>query len=231
VVFETRIFITSFGHKAKFLCAKTHLIIKLNKLILTHVFATGGCMLIGYVRVSTDEQTTKMQEDALSKMGCEKIFKDVASGAIDQRPGLIESLNFARPGDCIVVWRLDRLGRSLRHLIETVNQLNERGIAFKSLNENIDTYTAGGKLVFHIFGALAEFERELIRSRTKAGLEAAKIRGRIGGRPRIESQAINALIKDKALISSDLKGLVKELGISRSTFYRRLKFKAELDRI
>ena len=123
-------------------------------------------MLVGYARVSTLEQTLDLQQDGLTKAGCERLFTDTASGSPRERPGLAEALDFARSGDTFVVWRLDRLGRSLRHLIDTVSLLQERGIGFKSLQEQIDTTTSGGKLVFHVFGALAEFERNLIRERT-----------------------------------------------------------------
>src|SRR5512146_3189384 len=141
-------------------------------------------MLVGYARVSTADQTPALQRDALSAAGCGRLFTDTASGAKAERPGLDEALEFLRPGDTLVVWRLDRLGRSLRHLIETVSLLEQRGIGFRSLQESIDTTTSGGKLVFHVFGALAEFERDLIRERTSAGLLAARARGRKGGRPR-----------------------------------------------
>jgi DNA invertase Pin-like site-specific DNA recombinase len=140
-------------------------------------------MLIGYARVSTHDQTLNLQQDALEKAGCTKIFTDTASGAKTERKGLDQALTYVRKGDTLVVWRLDRLGRSLPHLITTMTDLEERGIGFKSLTENIDTTTSGGKLIFHIFGALAEFERNLIRERTQAGLTAAKARGKKGGRP------------------------------------------------
>src|SRR3954462_11586150 len=140
-------------------------------------------MLIGYARVSTDDQNLDLQRDALTKAECEQIYTDRVSGTKDNRPGLTAALSHLRSGDTLVVWRLDRLGRSLRHLIDTVTTLQERGIGFKSLQESIDTTTSGGKLVFHIFGALAEFEREIIRERTQAGLQAARARGRSGGRP------------------------------------------------
>ena len=140
-------------------------------------------MRIGYARVSTADQNPDLQEDALQKAGCEKIFRDVASGAVDSRKGLAEAIDYARDGDTLVVWKLDRLGRSLKHLIETVNGLAARKIGFQSLRESMDTTTSGGKLIFHVFGALAEFERELIRERTQAGLRAARARGRNGGRP------------------------------------------------
>jgi DNA invertase Pin-like site-specific DNA recombinase len=141
-------------------------------------------MLIGYARVSTQDQTLNLQKDALEKIGCNKIFTDTASGAKAERIGLEEALEYVREGDTLVVWRLDRLGRSLKHLIETITELNNRKIGFKSIQENIDTTTSGGKLVFHIFGALAEFERDIIRERTQAGLTAARARGRLGGRPK-----------------------------------------------
>src|SRR4051794_36386709 len=129
-------------------------------------------MLIGYARVSTQDQTLALQQDALKQVGCEKILTDTASGAKADRPGLEEALEYVRPGDTLVVWKLDRLGRSLPHLIETIRQLEARGIGFKSLTEQIDTTTSGGKLIFHVFAALAEFERDVIRERTNAGLAA-----------------------------------------------------------
>ena len=133
-------------------------------------------MQIGYARVSTEEQTLDLQLDALSKAGADKVFRDTASGAKADRPGLAEALDSARPGDVLVVWRLDRLGRSLPHLIQTLTDLDGRGVGFRSLTEAIDTTTPGGKLVFHLFGALADFERDLLRART---------RGRTGGHPRV----------------------------------------------
>ena len=141
-------------------------------------------MLIGYARVSTADQTLNLQQDALEQAGCSKIFTDTISGAKTERVGLEQALSYVRPGDMLVVWRLDRLGRSLKHLIETITTLHEREIGFKSITENIDTTTSGGKLVFHIFGALAEFERDIIRERTRAGLLAASARGKKGGRPK-----------------------------------------------
>src|SRR5438552_825116 len=141
-------------------------------------------MQIGYARVSTEDQSLALQQDALTEAGCEQIFSDVASGSTTERPGLTEALNFVRSDDTLVVWRMDRLGRSLQHLIQTIHELQDRQISFRSLTENIDTTTSGGKLIFHIFGALAEFERDLIRERTVAGLAAARARGRVGGHPR-----------------------------------------------
>jgi DNA invertase Pin-like site-specific DNA recombinase len=138
--------------------------------------------LIGYARVSTAEQDTALQTDALRKAGCDRVFEDTASGAKADRPGLSDALAYLRDGDVLVVWRLDRLGRSLPHLIETVGKLEARGVGFRSLTESIDTTTPGGRLIFHVFGALGQFERDLIRERTKAGLTAAAARGRKGGR-------------------------------------------------
>jgi DNA invertase Pin-like site-specific DNA recombinase len=164
-------------------------------------FETISSMLIGYARVSTSEQTLDLQKDALQKAGCDRIFTDTASGAKSERAGLEEAINYVRAGDTLVVWRLDRLGRSLNHLIETITGLNNRGIGFKSITESIDTTTSGGKLIFHIFGALAEFERDIIRERTQAGLTAARARGRKGGRPKSltqkKAQIAQALYMDK----------------------------------
>src|SRR5687767_648949 len=146
-------------------------------------------MLIGYARVSTTDQTLALQQDALQQAGCERVLTDLASGGAVERKGLEDALGFARTGDTLVVWKLDRLGRSLRHLIETINRMQARGVGFRSLTEQIDTTTSGGKLVFHVFGALAEFERDLIRERTQAGLRAARARGRTGGRPKVLADA------------------------------------------
>ncbi len=181
-------------------------------------------MLIGYARVSTADQTLDLQMDALQKIGCSKIFTDTISGATTERKGLDEALTFLRPGDTLVVWRLDRLGRTLKHLIEIVTRLNEAGIGFKSITESIDTTTSGGKLIFHVFGALAEFERDLIRERTQAGLQAARARGRHGGHPRkLDQKQIviaKALYADK---SNAIKDICKTLRVSRATLYRALK--------
>ena len=138
--------------------------------------------LIGYARVSTAEQNLSLQRDALTGVGCETVFKDHASGAKAERPGLAEALAYLRRGDVLVVWKLDRLGRSMAHLIDTVRGLEAKGVGFRSLTEGVDTTTPGGTLVFHIFGALAQFERDLIRERTTAGLKAAEARGKKGGR-------------------------------------------------
>ena len=158
--------------------------------------------------------------DALQKAGCEKIFTDTLSGARAERPGLAKAIEMLREGDTLVVWRLDRLGRSLKDLIEWVSRLEEEGIGFKSIQEAIDTTTSGGKLVFHIFGALAEFERNLIRERTKAGLAAARARGRLGGRK-------TALNKEKQKLAAQLyhekkmplKDICETFGITKPTLY------------
>jgi DNA invertase Pin-like site-specific DNA recombinase len=178
-------------------------------------------MLIGYARVSTQDQTLDLQLDALKKAGCEKFYTDTASGAKTERKGLEEAIDYAREGDILVVWRLDRLGRSLRHLIETITFLNNRKVGFRSLTENIDTTTSGGKLVFHIFGALAEFERDIIRERTTAGLEAARARGRFGGRRSVMTPAKLRLAQAAmGRPDTNVGQLCEELGISRMTLYR-----------
>jgi DNA invertase Pin-like site-specific DNA recombinase len=183
-------------------------------------------MLIGYARVSTSDQTLDLQKDALQKAECDRIFTDTASGAKAERTGLDEALNYVRAGDTLVVWRLDRLGRSLNHLIETITSLNNRKIGFKSITESIDTTTSGGKLIFHIFGALAEFERDIIRERTQAGLHAARARGRLGGRPKSltpkKAQMAEALYKDK---NNTIDEICKTLNVSRATLYRYVKTK------
>jgi DNA invertase Pin-like site-specific DNA recombinase len=180
-------------------------------------------MLIGYARVSTHEQTLNLQRDALTEAGCTKIFTDTASGAKTERIGLEEALNYVRKGDTLVVWRLDRLGRSLPHLISTMTDLEERGIGFKSLTENIDTTTSGGKLIFHIFGALAEFERNLIRERTQAGLVAARARGRKGGRPTALTGKQLGIARDLYEKRHPIAEICRTLKISKATLYRYIK--------
>jgi DNA invertase Pin-like site-specific DNA recombinase len=178
-------------------------------------------MLIGYARVSTQDQNADLQRDALQQVGCEKLFTDTLSGAKTARPGLEEALDFLRPGDVLVVWRLDRLGRSLPHLIETIRALHERGIGFMSLSEQIDTTTPSGKLIFHVFGALAEFERDLIRERTQAGLRAARARGRVGGRPKALDPKKAALLQQLyADPENSVDDICHTLRISRTTLYR-----------
>ena len=188
-------------------------------------------MLIGYSRVSKHEQNLNLQLDELKKAGCDKIFTDKVSGMKTARPGLDEALSFLRPGDSLVVWRLDRLGRSLKHLIETITDLSNRNIGFLSVTEHIDTTTSGGKLIFHIFGALAEFERNLIKERTSAGLEAARARGKKGGRPRVLTRTKAAHAKElfKNRQDSSAAEISKSLGISRATLYRYLHKHEEIN--
>jgi len=181
-------------------------------------------MLIGYARVSTEDQNLDMQNDALKQAGCDKIIEEKASGAKTDRTGLEEALSYLRRGDTLVVWKLDRLGRSLQHLIQVVNQLREKGIYFKSIQESLDTSSSGGKLIFHIFGALAEFERAVIRDRTMDGLASARARGRVGGRPKIMTdkklRLANTLLIDNTNTNDDVCEI---LGVSRATLYRYLK--------
>jgi len=184
--------------------------------------ATG--MTFGYARISTTQQDEALQLDALNQAGCTRIYKDKASGAVQSRPALDELLAQLRPGDTIVVWRLDRLGRSLRHLIELVAILEERSVGLRSLTESIDTTTPGGKLIFHVFAALAEFERELIRERTHAGLAAARARGRVGGRPSVwtaEKRAIALSMYESR--EHDVSTIARILGVSRASLYRALR--------
>ncbi len=177
---------------------------------------------LGYARVSTAEQTAALQEDALRAAGCQRIWSDTASGTRTDRPQLVAVFDHLRAGDTLIVWRLDRLGRSLPHLIETIGELQARGVGFKSVQENIDTTTPGGRLVFHVFGALASFERELIQERTLAGLAAARERGRLGGRPTALSPAklkqARKMIGEKTPVTE----VAQVLGVSRATLYRRV---------
>ena len=183
-------------------------------------------MLIGYMRVSTADQNLNLQKDALASVHCEKVFEDVGSGALDSRKGLAECIEYARSGDTLIVWKLDRLGRSLKHLVEVVGSLEKRQVGFKSLSESIDTTTDTGKLVFHIFASLAEFERGLIRERTNAGLKAARARGRKGGRPKMMDES--ALSMAKILMAEKSKSIdeiCKTLKVSRTTLYRNVRLK------
>ena len=178
----------------------------------------------GYARVSTGDQDARLQHDALEAAGCYKVFTDTASGALASRPELGKLLDQLRPGDTLVVWRLDRLGRSIRHLIDQLTELQERGIEFRSLQENIDTGSSGGRLVFHIFASLAEFERDLISERTHAGLEAARARGRVGGRPPLLSgdklRTARKLYEQQDMTVAQIGEV---LGVSRTTEYRALQ--------
>ena len=181
-------------------------------------------MQIGYARVSTEDQNLDLQNDALKQAGCDKIIEEKASGAKTDRTGLVEALSYLRKGDTLVVWKLDRLGRSLQHLIQVVNQLREKGIYFRSIQESLDTSSSGGKLIFHIFGALAEFERDVIRDRTMAGLAAARARGRVGGRPKIMTDKKVRLAKTLlADHTNTIDDVCETLGVSRATLYRYLK--------
>lgn len=180
-------------------------------------------MLVGYARVSTQDQNPALQLDALKAAGCEKLFVEKASGAQRDRPELLAALDYLRAGDSLVVWKLDRLARSLKQLIETVELLESRSIGLRSLTEAIDTTTAGGKLVFHVFGALAEFERSIIRERTRAGLDAARARGKKGGRP--PALVAKDLAAAKAMLSDPeitMEEVAKRLKVAPSTLYRHM---------
>src|SRR5271157_4201979 len=184
---------------------------------------TSKPMLLGYARVSTVDQNLALQRDALTEVGCAKIFTEQMSGAVTDRPALHDALEFARSGDTLIVWKLDRLARSMKQLIETVETLRMRGIGFRSLTEALDTTTAQGRLVFHMFGALAEFERSLIRERTRAGLVAAKRAGRTGGRPpkltEDDLDIARTLLANPDITVADV---ADRLGVSPATLYRYL---------
>ncbi|MEW6737368.1 MAG: recombinase family protein [Acidobacteriota bacterium] len=181
-------------------------------------------MLIGYARVSTQEQNLNLQKDALKKAGCEKVYIDKVRGTASERPGLERVMESLRKGDSLVVWRLDRLGRSLKHLIELMGELEERKIGFRSLQESINTTTPGGKLIFHMFGALAEFERNLIRERTQAGLTAARARGRKGGRPKaLSPKQQTVAIKLYNERNHSVLEICRIMGISKQTLYEYIR--------
>jgi DNA invertase Pin-like site-specific DNA recombinase len=178
-------------------------------------------MLIGYARVSTDDQNLDLQRDALRAAGCEKIYEDRISGAKAERPGLALALEVARAGDALIVWRLDRLGRSLHDLILLARKLEEAGVGLMSVQEKIDTSSSGGRLIFHMFGALAEFERNLVRERTRAGLTAA--RGRKGGRPKLLDPAKRQLaVRLYAEKRHTIGEICRMMGISKPTLYNYL---------
>lgn len=186
-------------------------------------------MKIGYARISTKSQSFELQVDALKEAGCEKIYQEVVSGAKAKREVLYKLLEDVRPGDVIIIWKLDRLGRSLKHLVDIVNDLLEKDIGLKSLNDPIDTTTAQGRLIFNIFASLSEFERELIRERTQAGLTAARARGRKGGRPKGLSKkaeatacAAEALYKEGKL---SVQEIANKLGICKGTLYSYLRYR------
>jgi len=182
-------------------------------------------MLIGYARVSTHDQNLDLQQDSLYAAGCEKIFVDELSGAKAARPGLQQAMDSLREGDVLVVWRLDRLGRSLRNLLELVEKLKERKVGFRSIQESMDTSTSGGNLIFQVFGALAEFERNIIRDRTNAGLAAARARGRTGGRPKKldeqQRELVIRLYKERIPVPE----ILKTVKISKGTLYKYVREK------
>lgn len=179
--------------------------------------------LIGYARVSTNEQNLDLQLDALKAAGCVKTYSDKVSGATTSRPKLDECLSYLREGDTLVVWRLDRLGRSLKHLVTLLGELRKQGVEFKSIHEGIDTNTSTGQLMFGIFGAFAEFERNLMAERTNAGLKAARERGKLGGRPPAVTPEIAPRIVELRNEGRNANSIAKELGIGRATVYRYLK--------
>jgi len=176
-------------------------------------------MLIGYARVSTHDQNLDLQRDALQNAGCEKIFFDELSGAKAARPALQQAMDTLREGDVLVVWRLDRLGRSLRNLLELVEKLKERKVGFRSIQESMDTSTSGGNLIFQVFGALAEFERNIIRDRTNAGLAAARARGRSGGRPKKLDEEQRQLVTRLYRDGTPIPEILKAVKISKGTLY------------
>jgi DNA invertase Pin-like site-specific DNA recombinase len=185
-------------------------------------------MKIGYARVSTADQVLTFQIEALKQAGCERIYSDIASGANTDRPGFGQALDYMREGDVLVVWRLDRMGRSLIHLIDIMSLLEERGIGFLSLKESMDTTTSGGRMIFRIFGAFAQFERDLISERTLAGLQAARAQGRRGGRPKAlnddQIQEAYQLYDDREYT---VKQICEMLGISKPTLYSYLRLREQ----
>lgn len=193
--------------------------------IYENIFMEVIRMLVGYMRVSTEEQTTSLQKDALLKYGVDErnIFADIVSGASKNRDGLNAALEFLKTGDILVVWKLDRLGRSLAHLISIITSLKEKNIAFVSLTKGMDTTTASGELFFHIFGALAQFERSLIQQRVKAGLESARLRGKSGGRPKaIDDEKLKA-IKEALASGMSKAAICRTFGVKRSTLIDSLR--------
>ncbi|MFC7521413.1 recombinase family protein [Xanthomonas populi] len=179
--------------------------------------------LIGYARVSTGDQKLALQHDALNAAGCERIFDDHASGAKTDRPGLAEALAYLRAGDVLAVWRLDRLGRLMPHLIETIAALEARGVGFRSLTESIDTTTPGGRLIFHVFGALGQFERDLIRERTNAGLKAAQERGSLGGRRPVITPDKLHKARDHIAAGLTVREAATRLKVGKTALYKALE--------
>ena len=186
-------------------------------------------MKIGYARISTRAQNLDLQIDALKKAGCEKIYKDIISGSLSNRPALDQLLNYVNKNDVIIIWKLDRLGRSLKNLVDLINTLNEKEVGLKSINDPVDTTTAQGRLIFNIFGSLAEFERELIKERTLAGLEAAREKGNIGGRPKgLTKKAQNIALTAEYLYKEEklsVNEILDQLAIGRATLYRYLRYR------
>lgn len=181
-------------------------------------------MLIGYARVSTIDQNLDLQLDALKNVGCEKLFEDKINGSKLNRPGLSKALEDLRRGDTLVVWKLDRLGRSLRNLIELINELHEKDVMFRSIQDGIDTSNSIGQFFFHITGAFAELERNLIKERTKAGLNAARARGRKGGRkPSLNNKQIQMMLEIYNAQSTPIVEICEQFKISRKTFYRYIE--------
>lgn len=185
-------------------------------------------MLIGYMRVSTGEQSLDLQRDALDRAGCDRVYEDVCSGRTTDRPGLAQALEVARDGDALAVWKLDCIGRSLPHVVGLVGDLQKRGVGLKVLTGDVDTSTATGRLVFGIFATLAEFERDLIHERTMAGLAAARARGRAGGRQRVMTkQKLKAAIAMMADRDNAARDVAKQLGVSVSTLYAYVDAKGQ----
>jgi DNA invertase Pin-like site-specific DNA recombinase len=177
---------------------------------------------IGYARVSADDQHLDLQLDALKAAGCDRVFEEKASGALKERPELAKALEYLRPGDVLVIWKLDRLGRSLRHLVDTVAGLSERGVGLRSLKENIDTTTTTGRLIFHIFAALAEFERDMLHERAEAGRAAARARGKLQGRKPV--MTLRKLAAAQLLIEggASLRQAAETIGVGKSTLHAHL---------
>ena len=213
------------GPPGPVLCQKRELNRSCQKSACRWVLAHSGPVghKYGYARVSTTDQTPAMQSDALTAFGCERIFSDTASGASTTRPALTELLATLLPGDTLCVWRLDRLGRNLPHLIELVNELRGRGVGFASITEQLDTTTANGEFTFHIFGALAAFERRLLSERTSAGLAAARERGRVGGRPPAMTTTKKREATRMRNSGSSIGDIADALGVSRRTLYRHFE--------
>ena len=180
-------------------------------------------MLIGYARVSTNDQNLDLQQHALKAAGCEQIFSDKLGGTIKLRPGIEDAFKFLRAGDTLVIWKLDRLGRTVKGLVSLVEELQERGIQFRSLTDGIDTSTPAGRFFFHVMAAMAQMERELIKERTQAGLAAAKQRGKTGGRPRVMDASKVSMAKRLLEAGESPTAVARNLGVGRATLYRAIK--------